>query len=231
LLLTVEHASRAIPAEFGGLGLGPKALESHIAWDPGAVELGRALHEELGGRLLEGKWSRLLVDLNRSETNPRVAPARTFGVDVPGNVGLSREQRRERIEKYWRPFRSEARRAAEGSELCLHVGVHTFTPVMAGEVRDYDLAVLFDPGRKKERELAGEIVQSWRAAGWKARRNAPYRGVTDGHTTALRREFPAGRYAGLEIEVNQRSLGNWPIVTEAVVAGVGQALAKQKTRR
>jgi predicted N-formylglutamate amidohydrolase len=35
-------------------------------------------------------------------------------------------------------------------------------------------------------------------------RNAPYRGVADGHTTALRRVCPAQRYIGIELEVNQR---------------------------
>ena len=33
--------------------------------------------------------------------------------------------------------------------------------------------------------------------------NYPYRGVSDGHTAALRRRFRK-RYLGLEIEVNQR---------------------------
>jgi hypothetical protein len=102
---------------------------------------------------------------------------------------------------------------------------------MAGEERDFDLAVLFDPRREMERALAAEIVQHWRKIGWTARRNAPYRGVSDGHATALRREFPDSDYAGLEIEVNQRGLRDWAIVSEAVTAGIGAALEKQKTRR
>ena len=230
LLWTVEHASREIPSDFEGLGLGPEALESHIAWDPGALELAQALQRALGGRLLAGDWSRLLVDLNRSETNPRVAPARAFGVDVPGNVGLRREQIRERIEKYWRPFREEARAAVLEEISCLHLGIHTFTPVMTGAARDFDLAVLFDPRRETERHLAAEMVRRWRAEGWTARRNAPYRGVADGHTTALRREFPDSQYAGLEIEVNQRRLPHWPLVVSVVSAGIAAALEKQKTR-
>jgi hypothetical protein len=36
------------------------------------------------------------------------------------------------------------------------------------------------------------------------RRNYPYRGSADGLTTHLRRLHPDGRYAGVEIEVNQK---------------------------
>jgi hypothetical protein len=38
------------------------------------------------------------------------------------------------------------------------------------------------------------------------RRNYPYRGQSDGLTTALRRQFGA-RYLGIELEINQR----WPL--------------------
>lgn len=231
LLITVEHASNRLPAEAHGLGLAPKILDSHVAWDTGALELGRALHAKLGGELLIGEWSRLWVDLNRSETNLRVAPPKSFGVHVPGNVGLSREALRSRIEGCWRPFREQARRIVETSSRCVHIGMHTFTPDLGGNSRDFDLAALYDPRRPWERELAGRIVTYWRAQGWKARRNAPYRGVTDGHTTALRKQFPDERYAGVEIEANQRNLGDWDRVTTAVVEGIAQALENQKTRR
>ena len=36
------------------------------------------------------------------------------------------------------------------------------------------------------------------------RRNSPYRGTADGLTTALRRRYPANRYIGIEVEMNQR---------------------------
>ena len=187
LLITVEHASNRLPAEAHGLGLAPKILDSHVAWDPGALALGRALHVQLGGELLIGEWSRLWVDLNRSETNPRVAPPKSFGVHVPGNVGLGREALRRRIEDCWCPFREQARRIVEASGHWVHIGMHTFTPDLGGESRDFDLAALYDPRRPWERELAGRIVTYWRAQGWKARRNAPYRGVTDAPDAISRR--------------------------------------------
>jgi predicted N-formylglutamate amidohydrolase len=37
ILLICEHASNFIPAKFNALGLTQQQLESHIAWDPGAI--------------------------------------------------------------------------------------------------------------------------------------------------------------------------------------------------
>ncbi len=231
LLVTVEHSSNRLPAELEGLGLSSETLESHVAWDPGAHELGLALHQALGGALIEGQWSRLLVDLNRSSTNWRkIAPARSFGVDIPGNAGLSRDEIKKRVETYWTPFRDQAHEVVANAGACLHVSVHTFTPVLGKDVRDFDLAVLYDPRRLVEREYGRTLFAYWRDVGWKARRNAPYRGIGDGHVTTLRREFPESRYAGLEIEVNQRQLPDWRRVTQAVIAGIEKVLETQKTR-
>jgi predicted N-formylglutamate amidohydrolase len=36
-VILCDHASNRIPAELGGLGLGPSDLARHIAWDIGAA--------------------------------------------------------------------------------------------------------------------------------------------------------------------------------------------------
>jgi hypothetical protein len=43
----------------------------------------------------------------------------------------------------------------------------------------------------------------WEAPHLRVKKNYPYRGWTDGLTTTLRGKFPARRYVGIEIEVNQ----------------------------
>ena len=50
------------------------------------------------------------------------------------------------------------------------------------------------------------------AADLRVKMNLPYRGTSDGHTTALRREFPASRYAGVEVEVRN----------DLIASGAGQ---------
>jgi predicted N-formylglutamate amidohydrolase len=78
--------------------------------------------------------------------------------------------------------------------------------VLDGKVRQADVGLLYDPRRERERALAAR----WKAAilerrpGLGVRFNYPYAGRADGLTTALRRRFPDERYAGIELEVNQR---------------------------
>ena len=54
VVVVCEHASNRMPAGLGGLGLAPELLTSHIAWDPGALGLARALGE--AGTRGRGGW-------------------------------------------------------------------------------------------------------------------------------------------------------------------------------
>src|SRR5690606_4210430 len=70
LLLLCDHAANALPPGLGTLGLGtlglaPELLDTHIAHDIGAAAVTRALAAAWGAPALLGRWSRLLVDLNR----------------------------------------------------------------------------------------------------------------------------------------------------------------------
>jgi predicted N-formylglutamate amidohydrolase len=91
----------------------------------------------------------------------------------------------------------------------VHLGVHSFTPVLDGKVRRAELALLYDPRRPLERALCSAWADGLATAlpHLAVRRNQPYRGASDGLTTWLRRRFPAEAYLGIEIEVNQRLLG------------------------
>ena len=210
VIISCEHASNRIPRRFHGLGLPPDLLASHIAWDPGAREIARTCARRLRCAYHEGVYSRLLVDLNRHASNPAVFPREAFGVRVPGNEGLTAAQRSERLRLYHEPYRKavidDIETMLEGPGACLHVSIHTFTPVLAGVSRDADIGVLYDPNRTRERELAATLKNALRACDWTVRRNYPYRGTSDGLTTHCRGLFPAGAYLGIEIEVNGRLL-------------------------
>lgn len=229
-VVTVEHASNEIPDAYGGLGLTPEDLASHVAWDPGARELGRRLARDLGAALFEGRWSRLVIDLNRSRRHPRWIPKRSFGLEVPGNRGLDAAEIVRRDTLHYEPFRSaalDAARAAVERGGCVHLSVHSFAPEVAGRRREADLGVLYDPRRGRESALAAAIQRGARELGARVRRNYPYRGVSDGHATALRKLFPDPLYAGLEIELNQGSA----LDVDALSRTIGDALAICCSRR
>lgn len=232
VVVTAEHASLKIPDRYSGLGLSAEQQESHIAWDEGSRALSREIARQLSAPLVEGAVSRLVIDLNRSLHHRRVIPAVAFGVRVPGNEELPAEERARRIALYYEPFRSttltEISRGVKSTGRCVHVSVHTFTPRLNGVVRPLDVAVLYDPGRKREARLGKRLAARFAAAGFRVRRNFPFRGVADGHTTWLRKKFSDKAYAGIEIEVNQSLLGQWKGTVAAVSVAVRSELGRQE---
>jgi predicted N-formylglutamate amidohydrolase len=202
LVVTCEHASSAVPARYAeAFRAWSAALAGHRGHDAGSLQLAQYLARRLRAPLFAGRYSRLLVDLNRSAHNRAVLspPARA----------LPAAERERIMTEHYQPFRRAVRetiaRKIEDGRRVLHLSVHSFTPVLAGRRREADVGLLYDPSRRFERALSLALQRSLRklSPGLRVRRNYPYRGVTDGHTTALRKVFPVSRYAGIEIEVNQ----------------------------
>ncbi|MCA8923348.1 MAG: N-formylglutamate amidohydrolase [Planctomycetes bacterium] len=208
VVVTCEHASCAVP-EGVSLGVAEAVLDTHHGWDPGAATLALRLASARCAPLLAGEVTRLVVDLNRLETNPQVIPERSFEVAVPGNVGLDPAERERRLTRYHRPYRAAARRlvgdARRWGGRCLHLSTHSFVPELEGRVRHVEVGILFDPDRALEAEHAERLIEGLRRLGWDARANQPYLGVADGLTTWLRGEFSEG-YAGIEVEASQALL-------------------------
>src|SRR5690606_24040260 len=87
-VLVCEHASNYIPAEYHKLGLEERQLLRHIAWDIGAANLTRALSKRLDAAAFLGRYSRLLIDLNRPLHVADSIPQRSEATDIPGNRSL-----------------------------------------------------------------------------------------------------------------------------------------------
>jgi predicted N-formylglutamate amidohydrolase len=231
VVVSCEHASNALPPHVGTLGVPGGVMRSHVAWDEGSRELGGIIAHRLGCAHFSGRYSRLLVDLNRSRGTRALIPTELFGTKVPGNRSLGRKEREERIEKYYTPYREAVEaaiaKAVETTGGCVHLSVHTFAPTVGNEVRDVDVGLLYDPKRPLERRLVESMLQSLTAAHVETRPNYPYRGTSDGFTTHCRTVFPKTKYAGLELEVNQRGLQSnraiWRmgrVLTEAIIAAL-----------
>lgn len=200
VLITAEHASNAIPSRWAGLfERDPGALKTHRAWDPGSVLLARALAEALGATLMVGRWSRLLVDLNRSEHHPRRFSEFT--------KGLSDAEREELTRAIWRPHwkaYADFVRGAPGR--VVHLACHSFTPVLEGRARTTDIGVLHDPSRPDEDAFCKQLQKAVRrqAQDLAVHRNRPYKGTSDGIGAWHRRVFDDSKLITLEIELNQR---------------------------
>jgi predicted N-formylglutamate amidohydrolase len=151
IVLLCEHASRHLPAEFGGLGLDAVDLSRHIAWDIGAAAVTRGLALRLDAPAFLGTYSRLIVDLNRPIGAASAMPARSEATDVPGNVDLGAAERERRYRLIYAPYHERVavhldRRAAAGRPTTL-VTIHSFTPVFLGVARPWHAGILFDRSR------------------------------------------------------------------------------------
>jgi len=224
IIVTCEHAVNRVPDPFKGLFMEkPGLLETHSAWDPGALELAEAISKLSGAPLYEGTITRLLVDLNRSLDKRK-------GIFSAMSRKLSCDLKEELVIRYYNPFRQKVeervRGAAKRGEKVFHISVHTFTPVMKGKARKCDIGLLYDTARLAERELALKIKKSILSErdDFIVRLNYPYHGKTDGHTAYMRRVFSEDSYVGLEIEANQSVLyeggKRWEALKKAVAESV-----------
>lgn len=212
VIVTAEHASNAVPPKYQRLFRGHRALlQSHRGWDPGSTELARGLARAFGAPLFLGEHTRLLVDLNRSLHHRALLSTISRQ--------LSADERATVIARHWQPFRDAVAQAvARSARPVFHLSAHSFTPVLDGRARTMDLGILYDPSRPAERRFAAELVRTLaqQSPALIVRRNAPYRGVADGHVTALRRQFAVPRYAGVELELSQRHVRDRAALTRIV---------------
>jgi len=148
LFLTADHAGRTIPRGLGQLGLQDHELDRHIAWDIGIAGVTERLSAALNATAVLQTYSRLVIDCNRDPTVPSSIPELSETTEIPGNRGLSVEQRAARQRAIFEPYHARIRalldaRQAEGRR-AVYVAMHSFTPVFKGESRDMQVGVLYN---------------------------------------------------------------------------------------
>lgn len=170
LILTCEHASNAVPDELNGLGLDPAVLGLHIGYDIGAAFVARTLSEGLDAPLIEGEWSRLVIDLNRGEDDPTLIMRIADGAIVPGNAAHDGAERARRIRTYHAPFhQAVAAQIGKAADPVL-LSIHSFTPEFQGRKRPFELAVQW----ARDPRLPKPLMAALSDAGFAVADNEPY---------------------------------------------------------
>jgi predicted N-formylglutamate amidohydrolase len=175
-LILCDHASNAIPPEYGSLGLGKGEREAHIAWDPGALDVSRQLARELNATLVYATVSRLLIDCNRDPSDPDsiVDVTADSRISIPGNAGLSDAERRRRVASVHAPYHAAIEKIIgerlDGGRATSLIAVHSFTPVYRGASRPWEIGIVFD----RNRHLADELIEALKAEGLVVGVNEPY---------------------------------------------------------
>src|SRR5262249_15039310 len=142
------HASNEVPEELESLGLLTGAFATHIAYDIGAAELTRALASRFAAPAILGRWSRLLVDLNRGSDDPTVVMKLSDGRIIPGNCGLDTNAVAVRVATYHAPYHdaivTHIRDCLKKTIVPVLISIHSFTPVWRGRPRPWQIGILWD---------------------------------------------------------------------------------------
>lgn len=202
LLLLCDHASNAIPPEYGNLGLSETELARHIAYDPGAAAVTLGLAERLGVPAVLSTFSRLLIDANRGEDDPTLIMRLSDGTIVPGNAAVDGAERARRIACYHAPYHAAVEAAVERSlalgRIPALVSMHSFTPVWRGRMRPWHAGILWG----RDDRLARPLIEALRSdPDLVVGDNEPYTGVLAGDT--MFRHGLARGFANALIEVRQ----------------------------
>lgn len=205
-LLLGDHAGNLVPRRMDALGLSPAELERHIAWDIGVSALGQSLAARLDAPFVEQRYSRLVVDCNRSEHAPDRMAAVSDGTRVPGNTKLSRAAIARRESAIFAPYHKEiariiSERASQGRATVV-VSLHSFTPTWQGQVRSWDIGVLHDGGSTRFALGVFEELQS--TSPWCIGDNVPYRMDETDYTVP--RHCYRAQLPYVELEFNQNRL-------------------------
>lgn len=145
-VVTCDHASNHVPAEVAGGDLGlPKAdMARHIAFDPGAEGVARALAQHLDSPVISSRFSRLVIDPNRGEADPTLLMKLYDGTVIPANRHADADEVTRRLDLYHRPYHRAFDGLIAARNAPVIVAIHSFTPQFRGRApRPWHVGVLY----------------------------------------------------------------------------------------
>lgn len=181
LIVLCDHATNALPSEYGTLGLPPAELERHIGYDIGAAAMTRQVAQILDAPAILTRFSRLLIDPNRGLDDPTLIMRISDGAVVPGNRHLDAEERERRVRRFYEPYHQRVDGLIES---CVAAGVppvllsiHSFTDNWKGAPRPWHAAILWD----RDYRFSVPLLEALRSdAGIVVGENEPYDGKLAG---------------------------------------------------
>ena len=200
LILLCDHASNAVPAEYGDLGIAPAQFARHIAYDIGARDLTLGLAARLNAPAVLSRFSRLLIDPNRGLDDPTLIMRISDGAAVPGNRNVDEAERQRRIARFHAPYHragADTIRATQGQGgTPLIVSIHSFTPVWRGWPRPWHVGILWD----RDETIATAMIRGFAAqGGLVVGDNEPYHGALEGDTLNTHGTVPGLPHALIEV--------------------------------
>lgn len=201
MLLVCDHASNAVPAQLGRLGLPDDAFERHISYDIGAAAVTRGLAERLDAQAVLAGYSRLVIDVNRPPGHPDSIMPENDGFKIPANQELTPEARRQRVREVFEPYHDAVNRALarlwDRGPAPAILSIHSFSPRFGGKPRPWDVGVLWN----RDPRIAVPLMEHLDRFELNVGDNEPYSGHDLAYTIDM--HGAAAGIANCAIEINQ----------------------------
>jgi predicted N-formylglutamate amidohydrolase len=176
-LIVGDHAGRAVPEKLNALGIAPDIYDLHVAWDIGSSMVAATVADRLDAIAVLANYSRLVVDPNRRLDDPTAFAEVSDGIVIPGNLGLTDEQRAQRTKEIYRPYHDAiaqhlAVARARGQAPAL-ISIHSCTPVLDNVARPWHFGVMWN----RDARIAQPLIARLRSVpGLCIGDNQPYSG-------------------------------------------------------
>lgn len=231
VVLICEHASNHVPDGWDNLGLTPKQLMSHHAWDFGAADLTRALSSALDAPAVLSRASRLFLDYNRPAYHPSQFPREIDGTPVPGNAGLTEAEVEHRERLAFFPMRDAVDQVIAARQALTRgpavIAVHSCEPKMDGVNRPWPVGII----SQWDQRFAKRIVRFLERAGVDpVGDNDPYdgraaAGFTLAHHGGSRRLHHAAIEMRKDVLSSEDGVSHWASLLADCLSAVHQEMA------
>ncbi len=216
LIISCEHAVNTVPPEYQHLFEKNKSiLESHHAIDFGSLAIAKRLSESLNCEYTQSNVTRLLVDCNRNGNHTHCFSDYT--------KLLSKTEKQQLLTQFHHPFHQQTKGLIQASidsnQQVLHLSIHSFAPVLNGNIRNAGIGLLYDSHRHGEKEVA----RQWSSllihqTAYRIRMNYPSSCINEGFINSLRKRYVERDYLGIELQINQALLQDAESLDEIVDA-------------
>ena len=186
ILLLCDHATNLIPQSVSSnsLGLTQKDLESHIAYDIGALDTAKKIAKNTDSTLISSCFSRLVIDPNRSVHDPTLIMQLYDESLITGNLNLSKKQIQNRIINFYNPYHQKIKdfvkeKKSFNTSLII-ISIHSFTPKLKkNSIRPWHIGILWDKDERLSKLIVKELEGHTNIS---VGQNQPYSGALEGDT-------------------------------------------------
>jgi predicted N-formylglutamate amidohydrolase len=204
-LLIADHAGNAVPQKLGNLGVSQDDLNRHIGIDIGIHGVSQRISALLNAPYVYQRYSRLVIDCNRTPGSPTSIVLVSDSTRVPANQTLTAEETAARQNEIFWPYQQAVAKQIEDmrnrSVPPVVIAMHSFTPKHGDypAPRPWHIGVLFN----RDSRLAQPLISLLKAeGGLTVGINQPY-AVEDTVDYAVPVHCEKGGLIHVELEIRQ----------------------------